>query len=68
MREGTQRIYKTVSSIKEKAPSFFFPAKGKRYFAALQALLQSVGGGINPADERNALSVFENNFRKSKIR
>jgi len=68
MREGTQRIYKTVSSIKEKAPSFFFPAKGKRDFAVLQALLQSVGGGINPVDDRNALSVFENNFRKLKIR
>lgn len=58
MREGTQRIYKTVSSIKEKAPSFFFPAKGKRYFAVLQALLQSVGGGINPADDRNAVVGF----------
>lgn len=58
MREGTQRIYKTVSSIKEKAPSFFFPAKGKRYFAVLQVLLQSVGGGINPADDRNAVVGF----------
>lgn len=58
MREGTQRIYKTVSSIKEKAPFFFFPAKGKRDFAVLQALLQSVGGGINPADERNAVYGF----------
>lgn len=58
MREGTQRIYKTVSSIKEKAPSFFFPAKGKRYFAALQVLLQSVGGGINPVDDRNAVVGF----------
>ena len=58
MRERTQRIYKTVSSIKEKAPSFFFPAKGKRDFVALQALLQSVGGGINPVDDRNAVYGF----------
>jgi len=58
MREGTQRIYKTVSSIKEKAPSFFFPAKGKRDFTALQALCDLPNAETNSVDERNDVADF----------
>lgn len=58
MRERTQRIYKTVSSIKGKAPSFFFPAEGKRDFTALQVLCNLQNAEINSVDDRNDVAGF----------